>query len=113
MLGKFTVGGELMLLGMGIVFLMLYLLSLILKAVGHYCGPKVEKNEATAPVQSVAAAKEVEDTNAKVAAVMAAIQAVMGDSEYRVVSIKPKDSSGWKSAIGVAGQEYNYGGKGK
>lgn len=113
-MSRLAIGWELLLFGMGTVFLVLYLLSVILKITGKYLGPK------KSPAQSINSVVDkvpnnnttfAKNNNAKVAAIMAAIQVVMGDSDYRVISIKPTTSSNWKQALNTDGQEFKYVGR--
>ncbi|AZR72810.1 hypothetical protein BBF96_05025 [Anoxybacter fermentans] len=108
MVENFSIGWQLLVLGMGTVFLVLYFLSVILKYMGNYLRYKPLKKKEKIPVQNDTSQIDI-NKNAKIAAVMAAIQVVMGDTSYRVISIKKKGSSTWKQAINLIGQEFNYG----
>ncbi len=106
-MGRFASGWELTILGMGTVFLMLFLLSVVLKFMGKYLSPK---KALVQPITQISVATEDDLKTQKVAAVMAAIQLVMGDSEYKVISIKPVSSS-WKQSLNLGREEIKYGGR--
>lgn len=111
MLEKFNIGWQIIVLGLGTVFFILFLLSLILKSTGvnlnkHHRKPTL--GIASAPIRITTAVSE--NKNAKIAAVMAAIQAVMGDTDYQVISILPVDQSCWKQSINM-GLELKYQGR--
>lgn len=111
MLDNFNIGWQVILLGLGTVFFVLLILSVILKSIGPHFGKQQQKPTlgiTSAPVQIAAAASE--NKNAKIAAVMAAIQAIMGDTDYQVVSIKPVNHSFWKQAVN-AGPELKFQGR--
>lgn len=105
--GHFHIGWQLMILGMGIVFFMLYLLSAILGVMGKYFGPKVSKIQEYVPVMTEPV-QAAENKNVPVAAIMAAVQVVMGDTDFRIISVKRTDSSTWKQTNNVSGAESNY-----
>ncbi len=92
---RFEIGWQLLVLGMGTVFIMLYLLSVVVKYMGKYF-TKNNKQQAVTPEKKVI--KKVKNNNDKIAAVMAAIQVVMGGTDYQVISIKPKGNSTWKQS---------------
>lgn len=119
MLNNLNVGWQLVVLGMGTVFLILYLLSVLLKNVGKVLGAQdktqsigVSTTSASTAPAPVVEIPTTDNKNAKVAAVMAAIQLVMGDTEYRVISIKPAENPNWKQ-VTYPVQDFTYGRKGK
>ena len=86
-MSRLAIGWELLLFGMGTVFLVLYLLSVILKYTGKYLGPKKSPAQSTKSVVAKVPDNNTfaKNNNAKVAAIMAAIQIVMGDSDYSII----------------------------
>lgn len=115
-MSNMTTGWQLLIFGMGTVFLMLYLLSLAVKLMGKYLKPKkelaqpLEKPTIPANVNLEKPIMTTDDKNEKkVAAIMAAIQLVMNDCNYNIISIKPIGSSGWKRSFSLGQQEFKYG----
>ncbi len=109
MQGRFEIGWQLLVLGMGTVFVMLYLLSVVVKYMGKYFTKQNSKQCTVSGPQNVV--HKTKDNNDKIAAIMAAIQVVMGDTDYKILSIKPKGSSTWKQAIQLTGSELTYRGR--
>ena len=107
---KFALSGEMLLKGLGTVFMVLLILWGILSLFGVFFGTK-QKKPAPAPKQapkaepvqaeSVPAAPAVSDDGAIIAAITAAIEAYRaaegtGTLPFRVVSFKRKNgASGW------------------
>ena len=113
-MGKYMIGLQLLIIGMGTVLISLVLLSLFLKLTGSFFGPKKEKkSRASANSNNISSQsksndkKEVDiDDNGgdnmrahkkKMAAISAAVyQFLDQDKNYRIISIKKSDSN-WKS----------------
>ena len=108
------IGLQLLVLGMGTVFFMLILLSFLLKVSGNYFENKRSQQQVKTtqnPDEEVTVRKRSTDKEAKVAAVMAAVQAVMGgNSSYKVTSIKKRGNSDWQRIYSNS-SEFNYGGR--
>lgn len=116
MLKDFTVSWQLMVwIAVGVI-VALYLLSRVLRNINSSLGAenKTHSLGVAAPVATEAPTltltAKADNKNAKIAAVMAAIQAMMGDTEYQVISIKPTGQSYWKQVV-FQGQEVNYHGR--
>lgn len=104
-MSNLAIGWELLIFGMGTVFLILYLLSFAVKVMGKYLKPKEDPAQ---PLPKLMTTTE-ETGERKVAAIMAAIQLVMRGSNYNIISIKPIGSSDWKKSIDLDKHELKYG----
>ena len=104
-MSNLTIGWELLIFGMGTVFLILYLLSLAIKLMGKYLRPKEELAQPLS--KPTTTTEEIGAT--KVAAIMAAIQLVMRDSDYKLISIRPTGSTDWKKSINLDRHGFKYG----
>lgn len=107
-MGKYMIGTQLLVIGMGTVLLSLVLLSIFLRLTGNLFGPKkekkatnksTEKNKAKS-IKETTASKESEESNKRHAKKMAAISAAVyqfldSDKNYRIISIRKNDKS-WK-----------------
>ena len=105
-MNNYVLGLELLIIGMGTVFLSLYLLSVFLYFSGKLFGPESEKKkrQKTAEVSTAVPKKEeaeIEETGKrisakKVAAVTAAVYESLNDQKnYRIISIQ-KSNQNWK-----------------
>ncbi|RAK06665.1 sodium pump decarboxylase gamma subunit [Halanaerobium saccharolyticum] len=104
-MNNYVLGLELLVIGMGTVFLSLYLLSVFLHFSGKLLGPesdsKKKKEVKTAKVDIVEKSKEKEINQQeispkKVAAVTAAIYESLNEQKnYRIISIQ-KSNQNWK-----------------
>ena len=105
-MNNYVLGLELLVIGMGTVFLSLYLLSVFLHFSGKLFGPESEKKKSkkTAKVTKAVVEKEeaqIDETKEgispkKVAAVTAAVYEMLNDRKnYRIISIQ-KSNQNWK-----------------
>ena len=107
-MGKYMIGSQLLVIGMGTVLLSLVLLSIFLRLTGNLFGPKKEKkatNKSTEKnkaknTKETTVSKTSEESNKKHAKKMAAISAAVyqfldSDKNYRIISIRKSDKS-WK-----------------
>lgn len=106
-MGKYMIGLQLLIIGLGTVLLSLFLLSIFLRISGKYINgnkKKAEKKEKTKAENDSAQVKmekdhkkEKQDKGKKMAAISAAVyQFLDNDKEYKIISIKKRDNS-WKS----------------
>lgn len=105
-MGKYMIGLQLLIIGLGTVLLSLFLLSIFLRISGKYINEsekkKEKKKEITTAESGSAQAKieesyEGEDKGKKMAAIAAAVyQFLDNDKDYRIISIKKSDNT-WKS----------------
>lgn len=113
MLNQFDSWQTMVIVAIGII-VVLYLLSLVLRNLNRSLGAGNKTHSlgvaTAAPAVIPSLTAEADNKNAKIAAVMAAVQAMMGDSEYRVISIKPTGQSYWKQAV-CQSQDVNYHGR--
>jgi len=102
-MNNYVLGLELLIIGMGTVFLSLYLLSVFLHFSGRLFGPetKAKKKNKTEKIDIVPKNQEdeIEDEGIspkKIAAVTAAIYESLNDQKnYRIISIQ-KSNQNWK-----------------
>jgi len=106
-MNNYVLGLELLIIGMGTVFLSLYLLSVFLHFSGKLFGPEnkdKKKSKKAAGIPEAAAEKEIKKTDQvekgisskKIAAVTAAIYKSLNDQKnYRIISIQ-KSNQNWK-----------------
>jgi sodium pump decarboxylase gamma subunit len=104
-MGKYMIGLQLLIIGLGTVLLSLFLLSIFLRISGKYINSNSQKKEQKkeiATAESGSAQTEIkeeyEDENKgkKMAAVAAAVyQYLDNDKNYKIISIKKSDNS-WK-----------------
>jgi len=97
-MNNYVLGLELLIIGMGTVFLSLYLLSVFLYFSGKLFGPESEskkKSKKTANVSEKKAAVDQSDqgiSSKKIAAVTAAIYESLNDNKnYNVISIQKRN----------------------
>lgn len=93
----------------------IYMLSVLLRNINRSLGAAHKTHSLgvaapSTPVVTPVLPAEADNKNAKIAAVMAAVQAMMGDTEYQVISIKPTGQSFWKQAV-YQSQDVNYHGR--
>jgi len=98
-MSKYIIGLQLMILGMGTVFLALYSLSLVLWIGGKLFGPsKKAKTISQDYIKKEINDSEIESESEKIAAITAAINSMMeNEKNYRIISIRKKPNSDWKS----------------
>lgn len=92
-MGKYMIGLQLLIIGLGTVLLSLFLLSIFLRISGKYINTSEKKKEKKKEIK-----EEYEDENKgkKMAAVAAAVyQYLDSDKNYKIISIKKSDNS-WK-----------------
>jgi len=105
-MNNYVLGLELLIIGMGTVFLSLYLLSVFLYFSGKLFGPENKKKKQTeVKTEKVEIAEKNRETEAemqtgvsakKVAAVSAAVYELLNDQKkYRIISIQ-KSNQNWK-----------------
>ncbi len=108
-MGKYMVGTQLLVIGMGTVLLSLVLLSIFLRVTGNLFGPKKEKkatnkgaktNKAKSTKETIVKSQESKVSNKNHAKKMAAISAAVyqfldSDKNYRIISIRKNDKN-WK-----------------
>lgn len=108
-MNNYVLGLELLVIGMGTVFLSLYLLSVFLHFSGKFFGPESKTNKKiikTSKLEKERLSKEKSEaqlsdsdqsiSNKKIAAVTAAIYKMMNNQKkYRVISIQ-KSNQNWK-----------------
>jgi len=102
-MNNYVLGLELLIIGMGTVFLSLYLLSVFLHFSGKLFGPdskkkKVNKTEKTdiVPKNQKEEIEEAGISPKKIAAVTAAVYESLNDQKnYRIISIQ-KSNQNWK-----------------
>ena len=105
-MNNYVLGLELLVIGMGTVFLSLYLLSVFLHFSGKLFGPESEKKKSkkTAEVSNAVAEKketqidksEKKFSSKKAAAVTAAVyESLNNQKNYRIISIQ-KSNQNWK-----------------
>lgn len=104
-MNNYVLGLELLIIGMGTVFLSLYLLSVFLHFSGKLFGPESKdknKSKKKAEILEAAAEKEIKKTDAvekeispkKIAAVTAAIYESLNDqNNYRIISIQKSNQN--------------------
>jgi len=105
-MGKYMIGLQLLIIGLGTVLLSLLLLSIFLRISGKYINTsekKKEKKKEITKAESGSAQTKIEENNKdenkgkKMAAISAAVyQYLDSDKNYRIISIKKRDKS-WKS----------------
>lgn len=103
-MNNYVLGLELLIIGMGTVFLSLYLLSVFLYFSGKLFGPE-KKKQKEVKKEKVEIAEKNQETEAemqtgipakKVAAVSAAVYEILNDQKkYRIISIQ-KSNQNWK-----------------
>ncbi|CCU80222.1 hypothetical protein HSACCH_01942 [Halanaerobium saccharolyticum subsp. saccharolyticum DSM 6643] len=106
-MNNYVLGLELLVIGMGTVFLSLYLLSVFLHFSGKLFGPDSEdkkKNKKAVEISKTAAENEAEQlieseqgiSTKKAAAITAAVYEMLSDHKsYRIISIQ-KSNQNWK-----------------
>lgn len=105
-MNDYVLGLELLIIGMGTVFLSLYLLSVFLYFSGKLFGPESkEKKQKAVKTEKVEVAEKNQETEEeietgipakKVAAVSAAVYEILNDQKnYRIISIQ-KGNQNWK-----------------
>lgn len=105
-MNNYVYGLQLTIIGMGTVFISLYLLSVFMYLLGKFFGDKKvpQKNDKTKNSSAAAEIDEVETEDAenglyekrKIAAVTAAVYQLLDENKsYRIISIKKANSS-WK-----------------
>jgi len=105
-MGKYMIGVQLLIIGLGTVLLSLFLLSIFLRISGKYINEsekkKAEKKEIAKTESNTGSNKgetKADDKlkGKKAAAISAAVyQFLDDDKDYRIISIKKSDNS-WKS----------------
>jgi len=94
---NFAFGLELLIIGLGTVFLSLYLLSVFLYFSGKILGPKEMRKKV--PIEEKKESKEPELdglSRKKAAAITAAVYAMLSDKKsYKIISIKKRNQN-WK-----------------
>ena len=105
-MGKYMIGLQLLIIGLGTVLLSLFLLSIFLRISGKYINTSEKKKEKKKEITKAESGsdkpkveEEYEDKNKgkKMAAISAAVyQYLDNDKNYRIISIKKRDKS-WKS----------------
>lgn len=103
-MGKYMIGLQLLIIGLGTVLLSLFLLSIFLRISGKYINSnkKKEKKKEITTAESGSAEVKIEeeyenpDKGKKMAAISAAVyQFLDSDKDYKIISIKKSDKS-WK-----------------
>lgn len=105
-MNNYVLGLELLIIGMGTVFLSLYLLSIFLHFSGKLFGPESKKKKSKKSAEISKAVKEQKEveidesnqgiTRKKAAAVTAAVYEMLNDeNKYRIISIQ-KSNQNWK-----------------
>ncbi|RQD75495.1 MAG: sodium pump decarboxylase gamma subunit [Halanaerobium sp. MSAO_Bac5] len=96
-MNKYILGLELLVIGMGTVFLSLYLISVFLYFSGKILGPKEMRKKL--PIEEKRESKEPELdglSRKKAAAITAAVYAMLSDKKsYKIISIKKRNQN-WK-----------------
>lgn len=110
-MGKYMMGLQLLIIGMGTVLLSLYFLSLFLRLSGHFLGTdsvkrdkNIKKNKKRAvdkdndsDIAESSQFNDIRTDGKKAAAITAAVYQYLDDSSrYRIISIKKQDNR-WKS----------------
>ena len=105
-MGKYMIGLQLLIIGLGTVLLSLFLLSIFLRISGKYINTsekKKEKKKEITKAESGSAQTKIEENNKdenkgkKMAAISAAVyQYLDSDKNYRIISIKKRNNN-WKS----------------
>lgn len=92
---KYITGLQLMILGMGTVLLTLYLLSLFINISSRFFGPEEQENNKYEENNTENYVTEGIDRK-KIAAVSSVIYQLLDRREYKIISIKKKNSA-WKN----------------
>jgi sodium pump decarboxylase gamma subunit len=94
-MNNYRLGFELLVIGMGTVFISLYLLSVFLYFSGKFFGTEAKKKTANPgpekqQLNSSRLAEKPQISRQKVAAITAAVAEIQGEKEFKVISIRPK-----------------------